>query len=223
MPRSSLQLSSGALLVAASIIATVTVGKVGAASVSAPSPPPSKRAGARPSPSASATPKPSKAPADQYFGQLKMSILGLRHQIDALGKRYDERTISDDDLLHDARFIEDGIERWRLAYPRDPWLPLTSFHLAQLDAEVQTDAARARAKFLFAYTAKYFPTSKQAHLSRERLAQGFPPFHPESPLVPAPTAAPRATPASEPSPSESPAPSITSSPSAQPSSTVPPR
>ena len=112
---------------AASIFATVTVGKVGAASVSAPSPPPSKRAGARPSPSASATPKPSKAPADQYFGQLKMSILGLRHQIDVLGKRYDERTISDGDLMHDAGFIQDAIDRWRVTYPHDPWLPLTSF------------------------------------------------------------------------------------------------
>lgn len=198
---------------AASIIATVTVGKVGAASVSGASPLPS----ASPAPYASATPKPSKAPADQYFGRLKMSILGLRHQIDALSKRYDDRTISDDDLMHDARFIEDGIEHWRLAYPRDPWLPLTAFHLAQLYAKVQTDAARARAKFMFAYTAMYYPSSKQGHLSRERLAQGFPPFHPESPLSPAPTAPPSGAPAPAPSPAVSP------SPSPQTSSTAPPR
>jgi len=205
VPPFSPQLSSGALLVAASICATVTVGKVGAASVSAPSPRPSASA----SPHVRATPKPSKAPADQYFGQLKMSILGLRHRIDALGKRYDDRTISDADLVHDARFIEDGIEHWRLEYPRDPWLPLTSFHLAQLYAEVQTDAARARAKSMFAYTATYFPKSKQAHLSRERLAHGFPPFHSESPLASASmtpageTPAPVASPAGSASPSAS--------------------
>ncbi len=184
---------------AASIFATVTVGKVGAASV---------LPHAMPSPQVSATPRSAKAPVDEYFGKLKMSILGLRHQIDALGKRYDERTISDGDLMHDAGFIQDAIDRWRVTYPHDPWLPLTSFHLAELYMKVQTGSARTRAKAMFAYTAQNFPASKQAHLSRARLAQGFPPLHPESPLSPSPEPSdPSPSPAEASSPSPSPVPS----------------
>jgi len=201
------QLFRGVILVAAPIFATVMVGEIGAASVI-------PDAGA--SPYASATPRPSKAPADEYFGQLKMSILGLRHRIDALGKRYDDRAISDDDLMHDARFIEDGIDRWRDTYPRDPWLPQTSFHLAELYMKVQTDAARARAKAMFGYTAHYFPASHQGHLSRARLAQGFPPLRPEAP--PSPQSSPSETPAPSPIPSAIPAPAPSYA-----SSTVPPR
>jgi len=196
------QLYGGVILAAAPIFATVMVGEVGAASALPQ---------ASPGPHASATPRPSKAPADEYFGQLKMSILGLRHRIDTLGKRYDDRTITDDDLIHDARLIEDGIDRWRTSYPRDPWLPLTSFHLAELYMKAQTGTARARAKAMFAYTAHYFPASHQGHLSRVRLAQGFPPLRPEAP--PSPPAIPSEAPAPQPLSSEPPAPAPSASPS----------
>jgi hypothetical protein len=215
MPPSPHLLFRGVILVAAPILATVMVGKIGVASVSpdaSPSPSPSPR------PSASATPRSSKAPADEYFGRLKMSILGLRHEVDALAKRYDERTIADDDLMHDAGFIEDGIDHWRMTYPRDPWLPQTSFHLAELYMKVQTGAARTRAKAMFAYTARYFPASKEGHQSRARLAQGFPPLQPESPLVPSPSPSSSPVPPTLPSPSPIPVPSPS-----QASPTAPPR
>ncbi len=122
----------------------------------------------------------SAAPADEYFGAQKMSALGIRMRVDALGRRYHARTISDDDLLHDAAIAEASLRAWAQRFPRDPWLAPTAFHLEQLDQTVQSPAARAQATGLLRYIAQNYGKTKYGHLSRVRLAQGFPPLHGET-------------------------------------------
>jgi hypothetical protein len=127
-----------------------------------------------------------------------MSPLSIRSTIGFLGRQYHYRTISDHDLLRKALLTEDALRKWRAAYPSDPWLPPTFFHLEQLYQTVQTPEARKHAAAILKDVVSYYPSTKQAHLSRLRLAAGFPPLVPETPLVsPAPVPA-QASPAAAP-------------------------
>jgi len=158
----------------------------------------------------------SAAPADQYFGAQKMSALGIRMKVDALGRRYHARNISDDDLLHDASSAEASLQAWARQFPRDPWLAPTAFHLEQLDQTVQSPAARAQAIALLHYIVQKFGNTKYAHLSRLRLAQGFPALHGESAVTATPNPYASASASSPSSASASPAVAPTSTASGAP-------
>lgn len=170
---------------------------VAAAAFVAASPRPSPSASRAPKPAASATPSSPDAPADVYFGPFKYSALSLRSKIGALGRAYRERWEDDASLVHDADMLKTAYDDWARRYPHDRWLAPTAFHLAQLYGEIQSDAARSRAKALYAYVAQTFPNTKEGHLSRLRLQQGFPPFRPESPVSPTPNPYPSASPSPE--------------------------
>jgi hypothetical protein len=136
------------------------------------------------------------APADQYFGPFGMSPLSIRSTIGLLGREYHWRTISDRDLLRKALITENALRLWRDKYPADPWLAPTFYHLEQLYQAVQTDEARKHATAMLKDVIRNYPNTKEAHLSRSRLAAGFPPLVAETPLVsPPPAAAPSALPA----------------------------
>ena len=145
------------------------------------------------------------APADEYFGPLRMSALAIRMRIDVLGRRYHARSESDMDLLHDAGNLETALQIWAERYPHDTWLAPTAFHLAQLYAVIQSPIARGRATSAFRYVADTFGATYDGHLARLRIAQGFPALHDESPLLvtPAPDTA---------SPIGAPTPSVITSP-----------
>jgi len=163
------------------------------------------------------------APADEYFGPLRMSGLAIRMRIDVLGRRYHARTESDDDLLHDAGDVETALHLWFGRYPHDTWLSPTAFHLAQLYAVIQTPAARARATAAFRFVDASFGATHDAHLARLRIAQGFPALHVESPLAsPTPGTSPlpdASSPAVVASPATSDAP-VAGSPAPAPSTTA---
>lgn len=127
------------------------------------------------------------APADEYFGPFKYSAISVRTKIDALGRSYLGRWQDDASLLHDAGLLESSYQAWAQRYPRDPWLAPTAFHLAQLYFEIQTPEARTKAKAMFDYVARTFPKSKQGHLARLRLHQGFPALHTETAVAPTPS------------------------------------
>jgi hypothetical protein len=163
-----------------------------------------------------AAPLPAVAPADTYFGPFGMSPLSIRSTIGLLGREYHARTISDHDLLRKALLTEDALRIWRQRYPRDPWLAPTFYHLEQLYQAVQTAEARKHATAILRDIVLHYPSTKEGHLSRARLAAGFPPLVAESPLVqtPAPNA-PATDPAVVPASSTSAPP--TSAPSPNPS------
>ena len=61
------------------------------------------------------------APADEYFGPLKESILGIRNRLVA----YEHKAASDLLVTGSVRGIDNvelAIEDWDHHYPRDPWL-----------------------------------------------------------------------------------------------------
>ena len=63
------------------------------------------------------------APADEYFGRLKMSILGIRNQLHDLEVKSGYRGENKRALLGEASFIEDAMRSWSEKYPADPWIP----------------------------------------------------------------------------------------------------
>jgi hypothetical protein len=166
------------------------------------------------------------APADEYFGPFKYSAISVRTKIDSLGRSYRERWADDASLVHDAQMVESSFRVWAQRYPKDKWLAPTAFHLAQLYQEIQTQDARNHARAMYAYVAKAFPSSKEAHFARLRLQQGFPPLQAEPPVAPTPNPyAPSGTPASpgaSPAASASPAPAGSGAPAASPPASGPP-
>ena len=63
------------------------------------------------------------APADEYFGHLKMSILGIRNRLRDLEAKSSWRGENKRALLGEASFIEDAMTEWTRKYPGDPWIP----------------------------------------------------------------------------------------------------
>lgn len=62
------------------------------------------------------------APADEYFGRFKESILGIRNHLNDFERKRDVELVRDN-AVRGIDNVEDAIEDWQAHYPRDPWLP----------------------------------------------------------------------------------------------------
>ena len=60
------------------------------------------------------------APADQYFGRLKMSALRIRYETMQLKKRFENHDLLPDQTLHLVLFTQDAFDEWARLYPKDP-------------------------------------------------------------------------------------------------------
>ena len=85
------------------------------------------------------------APADEYFGRLKMSILGIRNQLHDLGLRLQYAPEKSEDVLGSAAMVEDAMRDWERKYPADPWLAKSVYELTELYARVHTEHGRQSA------------------------------------------------------------------------------
>ena len=82
------------------------------------------------------TTKGDSAPADEYFGKMQMSILGIRNELKTLESRVESDPEAAESDIKIADDVEDSIEAWALKYPRDSWLPDACAHLETLYAHV---------------------------------------------------------------------------------------
>lgn len=192
-------------------------------------------AGAAPAPAPRPKPKLSKwqlherelfrnsAPADEYFGRMKMSYLGMNNT-------FRDSAISSGEHTTDARIAakvalaEDALEDWGRKYPRDPELARTYFLALQVERKLWMKPDQDRAWVVLNRLAHDFPATYFGKLARHDLAIGFT-EHYYAPAVPCPTPAPTATPAASPSPDAgtvSGYPAVTPSPSPTPSPAVTP-
>lgn len=85
------------------------------------------------------------APADEYFGRLKMSILGIQNQLRDLALRLAYTPNKSEDVLGSAAMVEDAMQDWEHKYPADPWLPKSVYNLAMLYSNVHTAHGHVRA------------------------------------------------------------------------------
>ncbi len=159
--------------------------KPGATAKSAASGKPgAKSVAAKPKPKPTAKPLFSykDAPADEYFGRLKMSILGVRSKVKDLGLDADVHPEHDAAILSTALWIEDAMRDWSKKYPYDHWLPRYAFALEVMYERIPGDEAAKRAHRQLNYITAFFPQTVYGKVGRAKLVGGIP--------TPDPSAAP---------------------------------
>ena len=109
------------------------------------------------------------APADEYFGRLKMSILGVRNSLVKLTRQAEEDPSSADAVLGPASMTEESIREWEVKYPSDPWLAKTVYMLAHLYARVPTDVGRDAAVRAVNWLVAKYPDSEFTNAALEEI------------------------------------------------------
>jgi len=77
------------------------------------------------------------APADEYFGRQKMSILEVGNRLRDMARRLHDGGVSAQDIVHIAQMTDDSMRDWQRKYPGDPWLRKDRMALAHIYAAVR--------------------------------------------------------------------------------------
>jgi hypothetical protein len=85
------------------------------------------------------------APADEYFGRLKMSVLGIRNELLQLESKIDAAPYAGDSIMSTAALVEDALHDWQNHYPGDPWLAKSVYQLEHMYAKVRSEAGHRSA------------------------------------------------------------------------------
>jgi len=113
------------------------------------------------------------APADEYFGKLKMSILGIRNTIHDVGANIEIEPARWASLTNKADFTEDAVRDWEHKYPQDTWLAKTIFALERMYAKLDTEEGRKRSIAAMKWLVHDFPKSSEARIGKQELDAGL--------------------------------------------------
>ncbi len=113
-----------------------------------------------------ARPAPGLAPADRYFGQLQMSILGVRNSLHDLSLRADAHPDEASAIYDKTVLVEDSLRDWSRKFPNDPWLPRYLYSLAELYRKIDTEDARVRKNDTLDWLIATYPGSDYAKMGR---------------------------------------------------------
>jgi hypothetical protein len=165
------------------------------------------------------------APADAYFGLLRISYLEVENRFTDVAIRAGDHT-DDPNVYSSADFAADALEDWARAYPRDPQLPRALFLGARAYSKIWIRTYQDRAWAYLQRIVRDYPSSYFGKLVRRQLAIGFTEHYFAEPL-PCGSATPAPEPTAPPSPGHpkvavEPAPCVTPPPTPQPSPTVAP-
>jgi hypothetical protein len=112
------------------------------------------------------------APADEYFGKLKLSVLGIRNTIKDVGANLDIDQTRWAQLASKAAFAEDAMRDWEKKYPQDTWLAKTVFALERMYAKLDSDEGRKHAIASMQWVIHDFPKSWYGRTGKKELALG---------------------------------------------------
>lgn len=158
------------------------------------------------------------APADEYFGKLKMSVLGIRNTIKDVGLNLDIDQTRWAQQAGKAAFAEDALHDWEKKYPQDSWLAKMVFALERMYAKLDSDEGRKHALASMNWLVHDFPKTWYGKTGKKELALGkvgkpvqaaaaaSPAPSPEVVAAPGPGALPSALPASDTSSTTTPVP-----------------
>jgi hypothetical protein len=110
------------------------------------------------------------APADEYFGKLKLSILGIRNTIKDLGYKVDADPAKAMQIMNSVSLTEDAMHDWEGKYPKDSWIPPAILSLERLLAKVDDDGARVHAKNVMVWLVKDYPATVPGKTGKHELA-----------------------------------------------------
>ncbi|TAM58637.1 hypothetical protein EPN52_10305 [bacterium] len=143
------------------------------------------------------------APADEYFGRLKMSPIGIGNQIHDLGLLLKYNPAGYAGQLGRARMTEDALMDWRARYPSDTWLAKDAYLMARVDAMFYDHESHSRAWSLMTWVAQRFPHTPFGANAKGEVRHGhIVPLYamPATPPTPTPTPTQTPTPAASPAP-----------------------
>ncbi len=100
------------------------------------------------------------APADEYFGQTKLSPIGVGNETIRIGKYLDAGW--GDRMTGDGVYLVDSIEDWQKQYPRDYALPRTLFAAYNVVTRIGSPEARAAADRMRNVLLVQYSESKEA-------------------------------------------------------------
>jgi len=107
------------------------------------------------------------APADQYFGRMRMSILGIRNTIHDMDVRASYQAPSDADYIyHKLLLVEDAIHDWQAKYPHDSWIPRMTYGLAMVYKKLPIDEAQTHMNAQLGWLVALYPQSDEANFYR---------------------------------------------------------
>jgi hypothetical protein len=152
------------LLVSVSLVAITTTAAfaAGTAPVAKPTAKPAVKAPA----------KSKVAPADEYFGKLKMSILGIRNTIHDVQANIEIDQGRWTGLVNKCDFTEDAVHDWEHKYPKDTWLAKTLLSLERMYAKLDSDEGRKRSVAAMKWLVHDFPASPEGKIGKQELAEG---------------------------------------------------
>jgi hypothetical protein len=126
-----------------------------------------------------AAPRVKLAPADEYFGPLKMSVLGMRNVIHDLTIRYEPTWDADhhlaNSIMSTALMTEASLHDWEHKYPADDQLARTLYLLQHLYAKIETNDAQTKAKDCAKWLVLHYSRSWYAKNMRVILNRSTPP------------------------------------------------
>ena len=134
------------------------------------------------------------APADEYFGRMKMSFLGMNNT-------FRDSSISSGDhttnqaIINKVALAEDALGDWARRYPRDPQLARTYFLAVQVERKIWVKANQDRAWIYLNRLVQIFPGTYFGKTLKRDIAIGFTEHYYQLPVPCAtPTVASSATP-----------------------------
>ncbi len=110
------------------------------------------------------------APADEYFGPLKLSIIGIRNTMKDAGLRYDVDHDRAPQAYGTAAMTERAIRDWERKYPHDDQVPRAIYYLQRLYTKVLSQESRDHAHAVALWLFKDYASSGQSKQLRKTLA-----------------------------------------------------
>jgi len=144
------------------------------------------------------------APADEYFGKLKMSILGIRNTIKDQGLKVDVDPDKAPSTSNAIALTEDAIHDWEHKYPCDSWLPGTLYALERFYLKIHTDDGVKHVHATFSWLRHDYPKSRVVQVAQRDDGQAS--ATPVSPAMASVPAGPASATGASPAPSSSTAP-----------------
>ena len=147
-----------------------------------------------PHPASAALHKSKVAPADSYFGRLKMSVLGIQNVIKDMRLRIEADPDKTPSIFGSLAMVEDAIHDWERQYPQDSWIAKDLLALEVTYLEASGDRARSFAVRTEAWLRRDYARSAYAAQGHKELV--------EATVAAAPSPAATAAPASVPTPAD---------------------
>ncbi|MDQ2680393.1 MAG: hypothetical protein M3Y21_05140 [Candidatus Eremiobacteraeota bacterium] len=112
------------------------------------------------------------APADEYFGRLKLSYIGINNTLHDEAIAAGPYTVNSN-IITKVHFAEDALLDWQHKYPNDPQLARTFFLMATMQRKIYTADGQDKSWNYFHQLVNQFPNTFFGKTAKKDLQIGF--------------------------------------------------